>query len=56
MPDLFDVRCKSCGHIGMEMTQAPAPGGPIDAYKCPECGAVQPDDPDEVRGYYVDKR
>jgi len=43
MPDkTFDVECDSCGNHGLTKTQAPAPDGPVDRYKCPACGSTQP--------------
>lgn len=53
--DLFDVECGACGHDGMKQTQVPGRDGPIQAYECPACGAIDPDDPD-ASGTYVSKR
>lgn len=41
-PDEFDAECETCGRHGMKKTQTPAPGGPAERYKCPECGSTQP--------------
>lgn len=40
--DLFDRECDDCGNHGMTKTQVPSPGEPTLAFKCPECGYVDP--------------
>lgn len=52
---VYDVECVKCGKVGLKKTQAPAPGGPKQLFKCPKCGATRPIT-DYDGGSYVSKR